>query len=152
MKKSAKIIIWIIIFIILLVIWFITFKDKAWEKESQKICCNNNCFNLEIANTTELRESWLMYRKSLWLNEWMLFVFDNVWIYSFWMKNTLIPLAWIRLDSDLNIVDIILMNPCETEKCPSYKPQSEAQYVLEINQSIISEKWLLNIGDSCELI
>ena len=152
MKKLEKIIIWIIIFITLLIIWFILFKNGTLEKESQKICCNNNCFNLEIANTPELRESWLMYRKSLWLNEWMLFIFDNAWIFSFWMKNTLIPLAWIRLDSDLNIVDIILMNPCETEKCPSYKPQSEAQYVLEINQSIISEKWLLNIGDSCELI
>jgi uncharacterized membrane protein (UPF0127 family) len=32
------------------------------------------------------------------------------------------------------------MNPCKTEQCPSYKPQSEAQYVLEINQSLISEK------------
>jgi uncharacterized membrane protein (UPF0127 family) len=44
------------------------------------------------------------------------------------------------------------MDPCKTEKCPSYKPQSEALYVLEINQSIISVEWLLNIGDSCELM
>jgi uncharacterized membrane protein (UPF0127 family) len=50
------------------------------------------------------------------------------------MKNTLIPLAGIRLDSQLKIVDIILMNPCKTDECPSYKPESEAQYVLEINQ------------------
>jgi uncharacterized membrane protein (UPF0127 family) len=50
------------------------------------------------------------------------------------MKNTLIPLAGIRLDSDLKIVDIILMEPCKTTECPSYKPKSKAQYVLEIKQ------------------
>ena len=50
------------------------------------------------------------------------------------MKNTLIPLAGIRLDSDLKIVDIIQMDPCKAEECPSYKPQSEAQYILEINK------------------
>ena len=81
----------------------------------------------------------------------MLFVFDKPWLHSFRMKNTLIPLAWIRLDSDLKIVDIIFMDPCKTEECPTYKPAYYAQYVLEINQWLISEKWLLKIGDSCQL-
>jgi len=92
-----------------------------------------------------------MHRESMSDNDWMLFVFDKMWIYSFWMKNTLIPLAWIRLDSDLKIVDIIKMKPCKTEQCPTYIPKSEALYVLEINQWLISEKWLLNIWDECEL-
>lgn len=152
MKKSLKAIIWIILVFIVLMVSFISFKNEIWEIESQKICCNNNCFNIEIADNSTSRQLWLMYRKSLWLDEWMLFVFDSMWIYSFWMKNTLIPLVWIRLDSDLNIVDIIEMNPCKTEQCPSYKPQAEAQYVLEINQWLINEKWLLNIWDSCKLM
>ena len=92
-----------------------------------------------------------MYRENLPENNWMLFIFDKMWIYSFRMKNTLIPLAWIRLDSDLKIVDIIPMDPCKTEQCPSYKPQSEAQYVLEINQWIINEKWMLQIWNKCKL-
>lgn len=91
-----------------------------------------------------------MYRESLSDSDWMLFVFEENWVHSFRMKNTLIPLAWIRLDSDLKIVDIIQMDPCKTEECPSYKPQSEAQYVLEINQWLISEKWLLHIWDECD--
>jgi uncharacterized membrane protein (UPF0127 family) len=45
-----------------------------------------------------------------------------------------------------------LMEPCKTTECPSYKPKSKAQYVLEIKQWLISEKWLLKVGDSCELI
>jgi uncharacterized membrane protein (UPF0127 family) len=43
------------------------------------------------------------------------------------------------------------MNPCKTQECPSYKPKSVAKYVLEINQWLISEKWLLKIWDSCLL-
>ena len=103
------------------------FKYEAWEKENPKICCNNICFNLEIADDEESRKLWLMNRESLSDNNWMLFVFENPWIYSFWMKNTLIPLAWIRIDSDLKIVDIIEMNPCNTENCEIYNPKSKAQ-------------------------
>jgi uncharacterized membrane protein (UPF0127 family) len=150
MKNLYKITIWIIIFILILAISFFIFKYEAWEAENPKICCNNTCFDLEIADTPESRQLWLMYRESLWDNEWMLFIFDQMWTYSFWMKNTLIPLAWIRLDSDLKIVDIIQMEPCKSEPCTSYKPESEAQYVLEINQWLINEKWL-RIWNKCEL-
>ena len=159
MKNSYKIIIWIIIFILILITSFFIFKYEAWEygtweyngTEEPKICCNNTCFNLEIAADNESRQLWLMYRESLSDDNWMLFIFEEKWIHSFRMKNTLIPLAWIRLDSDLKIVDIIPMEPCKSEQCTSYTPESEAQYVLEINQWLISEKWLLHIWDKCEL-
>lgn len=153
MKKSSRIIIWITIFILLLITSFLVFKYEAWETENQtpKICCNESCFNIEIADDNESRQLWLMYRESLPDENWMFFIFDKMWTYSFWMKNTIIPLAWIRLDSDLKIVDIIQMDPCKTDECPSYKPKTEAQYVLEINQWLISEKWLLHIWDNCKL-
>lgn len=152
MKKSTKITIWIIVFILILITYFLIFKYEAWETENPKICCNNTCFNLEIANTLESRQLWLMYRESLPDNDWMLFIFEESWIHSFWMKNTLIPLAWIRLNSNLEIVDIIKMDPCKLEPCTSYKPKSEAQYVLEINQWLIDEGWPLHTWDKCELI
>lgn len=154
MTKTTKITIWIILFIIILPVSFLVFKYNAWETEKQnpKICCNEHCFNLEIAGTPESRQLWLMYRESLPDENWMLFIFDKMWTYSFWMKNTLIPLAGIRINSDLKIIDIIQMDPCKIEECPSYTPQSEAQYVLEINQWLISEKWLLHTWDLCKLI
>jgi uncharacterized membrane protein (UPF0127 family) len=153
MNKSVKITLWIILFFIILIISFFIFKHETWELENQykKICCNNKCFDIEIADNKESRELWLMYREDLSDNNWMFFIFDNLWIHSFWMKNTLIPLAWIRLDSNLEIVDIILMDPCKTEECPIYTPQSDAKYVLEINQWLVSEEWLLNTWDKCEL-
>ena len=152
MTKNVKIVIWIITFILLLIVSFLAFKHEAGENQPEKICCNNTCFNLEIADNDELRKLWLMYRESLSDSDWMLFTYNTPWIYSFRMKNTLIPLAWIRLDSELKIVDIILMDPCKTPECPSYTPNSSAQYILEINQPLIREKWLLNIWDKCELI
>ena len=150
MTKQIKIALWILLFnvIILLII-----KYEAGELNNQitRICCNDNCFDIEIADDDKSRELWLMNREHLDDDKWMLFIFDNPWIYSFRMKNTLIPLAWIWLDSDLEIVDIKLMDPCKTEECPAYTSKSEAKYVLEINQSIISEKWLLKIWDKFKL-
>ncbi len=150
MKKSLKIIIFISSFILLLIISLRIFKYHI-KREDPQICCNNNCFNVEIAANNKSRQLWLMYRESLPENNWMLFVFDEPWTYSFWMKNTLIPLAWIRMDSNFKIVDIIQMNPCDSSKCTTYTPKYNAQYVLEINQRLISEKWLLHIWDKCEL-
>ena len=149
MKKYKRIIILLSIFIIILIIWVISFKHRVWEDTI--ICCNNKCFYIEIANNNESRQLWLMFRESLDNNKWMLFKYEKPWIYSFRMKNTLIPLAWIRLDSTLKVVDIKLMNPCKTKECPSYTPVTEAQYVLEINQQLISKKWILTIWDKCEL-
>ena len=151
MKKSWKAIIWIIAIVLIFIISFFISFNNSWKAKPQVICCNNNCFNIEIADNDTSRQLLLRYRESMPNNNWMLFIFDKVWIHSFWMKNTLIPLAWIRLDSNLNIVDIILMDPCKTEECPSYKPQTKAQYVLEINQRLISEKWLIHTWDNCKL-
>ena len=52
----------------------------------------------------------------------------------------------------MKIVDIIPMDPCKTEDCPSYVPESEALYVLEINQNLITEGEILKIGEYCYLL
>lgn len=116
--------------------------SKKWWNINQ-LCCSteveNMCFNVEIADDVESRQRWLMFRESLPDDSGMLFVFDNSDFYSFWMKNTLLPLAWIWMDSDMKIVDVILMYPCETEECPSYVPKNKAKYVLEINQKWVED-------------
>lgn len=147
-----------------IIIWIISsffiFKYKAWEEnawnntwEKYQVCCQwskePTCFDIEIADNSELRAKWLMFREYLPKDEWMLFVFDKEWIYSFRMKNTLIPLAWIWINEDMNIVDIIPMDPCKTEDCPSYTPNKKAMYVLEINQSLITKKHILEIWNLC---
>ena len=151
MKKIEKIIIWIIILVVLVILSLYIFKLKTGElnNETTKICCKNNCFYVEIADNYEKRKLWLMYRKKLDNNKWMLFIFENSWKHSFRMKNTLIPLAWIRIDSNLKVIDIKLMEPCNSQECPSYTPRDKAKYVLEINQELIKENQAISIWDIC---
>jgi uncharacterized protein len=64
------------------------------------------------------------------------------------MKNTLIPLDMIFVDSNLKIVDIKEnVSPCaQGDECPLYPSQERAQYVLEVNAGFIQENGI-KIGD-----
>lgn len=56
-------------------------------------------FSVEIADTAEERARGLMFRENLPQSSGMLFVYENPQPLSFWMKNTLIELDMIFLDS-----------------------------------------------------
>ena len=101
-----------------------------------KLCIDSHCIEISIADTPEKQEQWLMYVQHLPENSGMLFIFDKADIYTFWMKNTLIPLDMIRINTDNKIVDIQEALPCTTDICQTYPGKWSASYVLEIN------KWL----------
>jgi uncharacterized membrane protein (UPF0127 family) len=76
----------------------------------------------------------LMNRKSLGENRGMLFIYETDEIYTFWMKNTLIPLDMIWIDGNGTVVRIIKdCEPCGNEYCQSINPNKKARYVLEVN-------------------
>ena len=91
---------------------------------------------VELAQTQEETELGLMYRETLGENEGMLFIFPEDDFRLFWMKNTLIDLDMIFIDSTGEIINI-------ADKVPhSYidAPQDEiataggfGKYVLEVN-------------------
>lgn len=88
---------------------------------------------VEIAADPETRARGLMYRPHLPPDRGMLFLFPSTEIQSFWMKDTLIPLDLIWIDEGKRIVDIRAdVPPCPADPCPSYSPEAEAKYVLEI--------------------
>jgi len=112
-----------------------------------KVCFNNYCFRVELAKTDEARARGLMYRQNLPADQGMLFIFEKQDRYSFWMKNTLIPLDMIWINQDLKVVFISPNNaPCAAEFCPTIDAPSPAKYVLELNAGT-SEKINLKIGD-----
>lgn len=87
---------------------------------------------LEIANTPEALTKGLMGRQSLPSNGGMFFVFDRPLPLTFWMKDTLISLDIIFLDSDLNVVTIYKsVRPNQTEE--TYPASAYSQYVIETN-------------------
>ena len=86
--------------------------------------------SLEVAATPAERERGLMYRSSLAEGRGMLFVFDEDRNYSFWMKNTLIPLDMIFISADHRIVGVRAnATPLSTASIGVGAP---SRYVLEV--------------------
>ncbi len=117
---------------------------------ADRVCFNGNCFKVEVVDTPEARQKGLMFRDYLPGDEGMLFVFEEEWIYSFWMKNTLIPLDMIWINSGLEVVHIHEnAEPCKEDPCPSINPGVPALYVLEVNAGKARETGL-SIGDKAD--
>ena len=87
-----------------------------------KICTQDICFDVEIANTPAQRQKGLMFRNTLPALSGMIFVFPKSDMYNFWMKNTILPLDMIRIDENQKIVKIITAKLCTSDPCPSYSP------------------------------
>lgn len=98
-----------------------------------EVCFGASCVKAEVADDPSTRASGLMYRESLPSGEGMLFAFAGEDVHLFWMKNTLIPLDMIWLDSGLNVVYVAEATPCKTDPCRTYGPETPSVYVLEVN-------------------
>jgi uncharacterized membrane protein (UPF0127 family) len=98
---------------------------------------------IEIADNAFEQQTGLMYRKHLDQNKGMLFIFDEMRVRSFYMKNTYIPLDIIYIDSDNTIINIVKnAEPLNEQSLPSDAP---VKYVLEINAGL-SSSWDLKPG------
>ena len=89
---------------------------------------------IEVVKTEAERERGLMYRTELDENSGMLFIFQQTGIKTFWMKNTLIPLDMLFIDTDKKIIHIEKnVPPCKSDPCPVYSSGKPVFYVLEVN-------------------
>jgi uncharacterized protein len=89
----------------------------------------------EIADTPQKRATGLMYRDHLKKDHGMLFVFNEPQAWTFWMKNTKIPLDLIWMDGKKRVIYIERNVPICTrtdETCPQYRPNDDALFVLEL--------------------
>ena len=97
---------------------------------------------VEVADTLESRTLGLGNRTSLASNAGMLFVFETTNLWSFWMKDTLIPLTVAFIDEQWQIVDLIDMAVEKDPQHPSaiYKAAKPALYALEVNKGYFRQK------------
>ncbi len=89
----------------------------------------------ELADTALKRAQGLMFREHLADDRGMLFIFGDAQPWTFWMKNTKIPLDIIWMDAKKIIVHIERNTPICTRQddgCPQYHSQEGALYVLEL--------------------
>jgi uncharacterized membrane protein (UPF0127 family) len=147
MRKLTKILILVVVIISLGFLAFLSAEFAVSPSLSlskqNKVCFNSapgGCFFVELAKNDAERETGLMYRTEMPKDHGMLFIFDKEGIYSFWMKNTLIPLDMIWIDGNNKVVFVNQNSqPCKTSNCPSTNPNVKAKYVLEINAGISKE-------------
>jgi uncharacterized protein len=102
----------------------------------------------EIADTARKRAEGLMYREHLDKNRGMLFTFDQPQPWTFWMKNTKIPLDIIWMNEKKQIIHIESNVPICTrtdDGCRQYQPNEPALYVLELGGGM-AERFKLQKG------
>jgi len=121
------------------------------KPDSFVVLPNSTVYKLELARTQEERILGLMFREKLANGKGMLFIFPQDGFHPFYMKNTLIPLDIIWLDSNYRIVYFhINVQPCKEEPCESYYPIAKSRFVLEFNTgTVVKEK--LKIGDKLKV-
>ncbi|MFH1473412.1 MAG: DUF192 domain-containing protein [Candidatus Aenigmatarchaeota archaeon] len=138
--------------IIIIICLLLIFAYGISGNKQARVCFESNCFDVSLALTPEERSRGLMFVEHLDDDRGMLFVFDRSGIYPFWMKNTLIPLDIIWLDSDSSVVFISRdTQPCISSTCDSTNPEKQASYVLEINAGI-SDRMNIDIGDKMTMV
>jgi uncharacterized membrane protein (UPF0127 family) len=156
MKMSLELFLLIIIIGILVYLSFhyasVLLSPVTLQSSQNQVCLDNKCFSVELAKTDAEREKGLMYRTQLGADKGMLFIFDQEGVYPFWMKNTLIPLDIIWIDSNGKVVFIgENIQPCKIIICPTTNPQVKAKYVLEINAGV-SKEMGLKAGDEAKIV
>lgn len=104
--------------------------------------------NVELAKTELERRLGLSNRRYLGSYDGMWFMFESDVKNTFWMKDCLIPLDIIFVDSSGFIIDIKDNNePCSENYCPSISPSSSYRNVLEVNANFASSNGI-KVGHS----
>ena len=109
-------------------------------------------FRLEVARTPAERARGLMNRESLARDSAMLFVFAEEAYRSFWMKNTIIPLDILYLNSNGIVVDVQTMTPqvgVPDSELTVYRSAAPASYAIEMNAGLAQE---LGIGPEAQAL
>lgn len=124
--------------------------DPQFRKDGQLVILRTNgkdtvkVIDMEVADDEYEITTGLMYRSKMEINQGMLFVFPDVQMRSFWMKNTKIPLDIIFISEDQRIVTIQKNTvPYNLSSIPS---SEEAKYVLEVNAGF-SDRFGLQLND-----
>ena len=131
-----------------------SFSSTSTPSKETQVIIKNIVIPVELADTDEKRKKGLGGRESLASNSGMLFVYQKVDHFNFWMKGTKIPLdiIWIREDTIIDITKNALP-PREGQKdedLPIYTPKEPADKVLEVNAGFADANGIV-IGDKIEL-
>lgn len=106
--------------------------------------------DVQVADTSDERQTGLMGRESLSPYDGMAFLWEEPVVSSFWMKDTLIPLSIAFWDDAGRIISILDMDPCTQDPCPSYGPDEPFVGAVEVDRGALEESGV-TVGDRVEL-
>lgn len=147
MSKNL-ILILIIVVLVPLIVFLFSKKSSNPQFSSTKLKLNNIEYDIEIAKTISQKSTGLSNRNNLCPNCGMIFIFKQDGTLPFWMKDTLIPLDMIWINSTGKITDIITAT--KTNSLKILQNSQPAKYVLELN-AYDAQKLDLNIGDTINI-
>ena len=136
-RNYFSLVTYVLIFLIVFagVKYFIQKQDfKNLYKITNTVTVGGTNYKVMVAETLKDQKRGLMFVKKLQDRTGMLFIFKKEVDYPFWMKNTLIPLTVLFINSG-KVVSQINMEPCKTPKCEFYAPFIYYKYALEINKT-----------------
>lgn len=102
---------------------------------------------IELADDDYSRSFGLMFREILPFNQGMLFIFDDIIVRSFWMKNTPLSLDMIFVDQEKKIVKI--HKGTKPFSLQSYSSITPARYVVEVNAGY-TDSFQIKEGDKVD--
>lgn len=107
-------------------------------RDTIKMSISGTTVTLEVAKERETLSRGLMFRDSLAKNSGMLFIFPREGMYSFWMKDTRIPLSIAFINSQGRIVGLDEMRPYDTVTV--HMPFEPYTYAIEMDSGWFSQK------------
>lgn len=119
--------------------------DQLYKKEKFKL--GTRTIEAYVADNESRRSDGLMFITQLPSDTGMLFVFEKERSLSFWMKNTMIPLAIGFFDAKGTLVDVQEMVPAKsmlTLEIPSYQSRKPARFALEMNKGWFAKNGIKN--------
>lgn len=133
---------------LIVVIIVVTFAIKSQNADST-VVINSHKINIEIATTSQEKARGLCCRDSLPENSGMLFVYDTPGLYSFWMKDTQVPLDMYWINEDKKIVHI--EHNVSPDSYPrQYVSENPAKYILETNAGY-ARRHGISVGNKVEI-
>ena len=124
--------------------WFQTVADGLMAKATIVTAEGKHVFTVELAVTSKARQQGLMHRREMPRNVGMLFIFPSLGRQSFWMKDTLITLDILFLDTKGRVVHV--HHNAQPRSLIPIAPKVAAHAVLEINGGL-SRELGIKLGD-----
>jgi uncharacterized protein len=105
---------------------------------------------VDIADDPHERREGLMGIEELPTDQGMAFVWPGPVDSTFWMKDTLVPLSVAFIGESGHVIDVLDMQPCVSEPCPSYGIDEPFVLAVEANLGWFDHHGV-GAGDRAEL-